>query len=88
MLVEKTLHRCKQYLTAAYIEESEKHRAKTFHRLVLRGKLRTAFQWITEREAEGVLRHAEWCTKTGERVMEVLRTKLLRQRKTSRPLPK
>ena len=42
---------------------------------MLRGKLRTAVRWITERETGGVLQPSERCTETGERVMEVLRTK-------------
>ena len=74
ILVEETLGMCAQYLTAARREESEEHRAKTYHSLVLRGKLRTAVRWITERETGGVLQPAKLCTKTGERVMEVLRT--------------
>ena len=34
-----------------------------------------AVQLITERETGGVLQPAELCTNTGERVMEMLRTK-------------
>ena len=49
MLVEDTLHTCAQYLTAARKEEYTDYRAKTFHSLVLRGKLRTVVRWITER---------------------------------------
>ena len=75
MLLEETLRTCTQYLTAEHTEESEEHRAKTFHSLVLRGKLRTAVQWITEQDMGGILQHTELCTSTGERVMEVLRTK-------------
>ena len=51
------------------------HRVKTHHSLVLRGKLRTAVWWITERETGGVLQPGYRCTKTGYRVMKVLRTK-------------
>ena len=40
--------------------------------IVLRGKLRTAVQWITERETGEVLQPGDRCTKTGDRVMEVL----------------
>ena len=32
-------------------------------------------RWITERETGGILKPAERCTKTGERVIKVLRTK-------------
>ena len=42
MLVEDTLSSCTQYLTAARREETVDDRAKKFHSLVLRGKLRTA----------------------------------------------
>ena len=42
---------------------------------MLRGKLRTAVRWITERETGGVLQPGDRCTKTGDRVMEVLRAK-------------
>ena len=75
MLVEETLHTCAKYLTAVYREESEEHWVKTYHRLVLRGKLRTLDRWITKQETGGVLHPTEHCTKTGDRVMEVLRTK-------------
>ena len=53
MLVEDTLCKCTQYLTAACRKESEEHRSQTFHRQVLRGKLRTAVRWITEMEMGG-----------------------------------
>ena len=42
MLVEETLRTCALYLTAAGRAESKEHRAKKYHSLVLRGKLRTA----------------------------------------------
>ena len=51
-----------------------------FHSLVLRGKLQTAVRWITERETGGVLQPADWCTKTGDQVMKVLRAKHLETR--------
>ena len=75
MLVEDTLRLCTQYLTAIRREETAEHRAKTFYSLVLRGELRTAVRWITEWEKGGVLLPEDNCTKTGERVVEVLRTK-------------
>ena len=55
ILVEDLLRSCTQYLTAVRREETAEHRAKTYHSLVLRGKLRTAVRWIAEREKEGVL---------------------------------
>ena len=39
------------------------------------GKLHRSVRLITEREIGRLIRLAERCTKTGERVMEVLRTK-------------
>ena len=42
---------------------------------MLRGNLRTAVQWITKRKTGGVLQPGDRCTKTGNRVMEVLRAK-------------
>ena len=63
MLVEDTLRSSTQYLTAVRREETAEHWAKTFHGLVLRGKLRTTVRWITEREKGGVLLPEEKCTK-------------------------
>ena len=48
------------------------HRAQTFHNLVIRGKLWTAVRWITERETGRVFQPEDRCTKTWDRVMEVL----------------
>ena len=75
MLVEDTLRSSTQYLTAVRRKETADHRAKTFHGLVLRRKLRTAVRCITEPEMGEVLLPEEQCIKTGERVLEVLRTK-------------
>ena len=55
MLVEDTLRSCEEYLTVSQREETAEHRAQTYHSLVLRVKLRTAVQWITERETGGFL---------------------------------
>ena len=75
MLVEDTLRSSTQYLTTFRREETAEHRAKTFHGLVLRSKLRTAVRCITEWEKGGVLQPEEHCTKTGDRVLEVLHVK-------------
>ena len=61
--------------TVAHREESAEHRAQTYHSLVIRGKLRIAVRWIKERKTVGVLQPGYRCTKTGEKVMEVLCTK-------------
>ena len=47
MLVEDTLRSSTEYLTAVRQEETAEHRAKTFHGLVIRGKLQMAMRWIT-----------------------------------------
>ena len=75
MLVEDMLRSSTQYLTSVLREETAEHQAKTFHGLVLRGKIRTAVRWITERKKGGVLQPEDYCTKTGERMMEVICTK-------------
>ena len=75
MLVRDTLRSCGDYLTAAWRVETVKHRAQTYHSLVLRGKLRSAVRCITERETGGVLHPGGRCEKTGYRVLEVLRAK-------------
>ena len=53
MLAEDTLQACKEYLTIAQREDTAEHWAQTYHSLVLRGKLRMAVRWITERETAG-----------------------------------
>ena len=73
--MEDALRSCTQYLTDARQDETKEHWAKTYHSLVLLGKLRTAMRWRTEREKGGVLLPEDKCTKTGESVMEVLYTK-------------
>ena len=52
-----------------------------YHRLVLHGKLRTAVRWKTERETGGILHPGDWCTKTGDWLMEVLCSKKPEARK-------
>ena len=75
MLVEDTMRSCEEYLTVARREETAEHRAQTYHSLVLRRKLQTVLLWITEMEMGGVLQPGDRCKKTGDQVMEVLRTK-------------
>ena len=69
MLVGNTLR------SNARREETSENRAQTYHSLVLRGKIRSAVRWITKRETGGFLQPGKRCTKTGDRVLEVLRTK-------------
>ena len=75
MPVEDTLRTCAEYLTVARREETAEHWAQTFHSLVLQGKLQTALSWITDRETGGFLQPGDRCTKTGDQVVEVLRSK-------------
>ena len=75
MMAEDMLQACGEYLTVAWREETPENRAQTYHSLVLRGKLRTAVRWISKRDTGGVLQPRDRCTKTGNRVMEVLRAK-------------
>ena len=75
MLVEDTLCTCAEYLAVARREETVEHRAQTYHSLVLRRNIWTEVRWITERETGRVLQPGYRCTKTGDRVMEVLRAK-------------
>ena len=59
VLLEETLRTCTQYLTAVRRDDYEEHRAKTYHSLVLQGKLQMALRWITERDTGGVLQPME-----------------------------
>ena len=77
MLVEDKLRACGEYFTVAWREETAEHWSQTYHSLVLRGKIRTAVWWITKLEMSGVLQPGDRCTKTGDRVMEMLRAKHL-----------
>ena len=81
MHFEDTLKTREDYLTVVQREETAEHRSQTYHSLVLRGKLRNAVRWITEREMGGAIQPGYRCTKTGYRVMEVIRTKHLEARK-------
>ena len=49
MMVEDTLRTCEKYHTASCREEYEEHRSKTYHILVLQGKLQKVARWIIER---------------------------------------
>ena len=56
----------------------EEHRAKKFHSVGFRGKLRTVVWWVTHREKGGVAKTGDACSSTGEPVIDVLRFKNLR----------
>ena len=53
MMVEDTARMCKKNLSASRYDESEEHRARIFHGLVLRGEIRTAVLWVTEHKKRG-----------------------------------
>ena len=55
MLVEETPRTWAQYLTAACRDESEEHRAKTYHSLVIQGKIQTVVRCIMDQKTGGVL---------------------------------
>ena len=65
MLVEETLRTCAQYLTDTCRENSKEHRAKTYHILVIQGKMRATVRWITYQDTGGLLQPEELCTNTG-----------------------
>ena len=72
ILVEVTVRTCTQYLSTSRGDYSPEHKAKIYNSLVLRGKLQSEVQWITEREKGGVFQTGETCPKTGELVFGVL----------------
>ena len=72
ILSEDTVRTCKQYLGVASREDIEEKRARTHTSLVLHGMLRSAVQWILDREQGGVFQPGDTCTKTGETVLQVL----------------
>ena len=55
MLAEDTTQTCTQYLSTSMGEDTSEHREKIFYSLVIRDKLRSSVQWITNREKSGVL---------------------------------
>ena len=75
MLDKDTLRTCAEYFTVAQREELAEKRTQTYYILVLWGKLHTEVIWITEQETGGVLQTGERCTKMGDQVIEMLRTK-------------
>ena len=56
-------------------EDTSEHQTKIFHILVLRGKLRSTVQWITNRYKDCILQAGDICPKTGKTVLKVLRLK-------------
>ena len=75
MLVEDTLRTCAEYLTVDQREDLAENWEQTYHSLVLWGKIRTLVRWIAEWEKVGVIQPGEWCTTTGNQVMEMMGAK-------------
>lgn len=74
-LVEMTLYDLKTSLSRAQGITTPEQRAKTFHRKVLRGNLRSAVRYITEREKGSILYPDDIDEKTGKPVSQVLAEK-------------
>ena len=74
-MVEDMACTCKQYLFASRRNKLRENQAKNLHRLLLRGKLQTVVQWITERNKGGVLKPRDACTNKGEVFLDVLQDK-------------
>ena len=72
MMAEDTARTCIQYLTTNMDEDSKEHRAKIFHRLVIRSNLCSAVRWITDREKGGISQPGDICSKAVNHVMYVL----------------
>ncbi len=54
---------------------NEDHVIKVFTRLVLRGQIRSAVRWLTERCSGGTLSHSDVDTSSGKKVLDVLKSK-------------
>jgi hypothetical protein len=75
MLVQDTHRTAMAQLSKMRGQETEEQRGKTFSRLVLQGKLRSAVRYLTEREKGGIMLPDEIDEKTGDTVLEVLQSK-------------
>eukprot|EP00957_Ditylum_brightwellii_P012013 906307-Ditylum_brightwellii.AAC.1 len=74
-LVEDTVATARRQMPANQHQESDAHVTKTFVNMLFQGKLRQAVRWLTGREKGGSLSPNDRCTKSGEVVSEVLRSK-------------
>jgi hypothetical protein len=75
MLVQDTERTALTQLARVGGVATPEQRAKTYNRLVLQGKLRTAVCWLTEREKGCVLKPRDRDDKTGENIFNVLQSK-------------
>eukprot|EP00957_Ditylum_brightwellii_P174966 13322013-Ditylum_brightwellii.AAC.1 len=65
----------RQQMLANQHQETKAHVTKTFVNMMFQGKLRQAVRWLTCQEKGGLLSSNNRCTKSGEVVSEVLRSK-------------
>ncbi len=75
MLVQDTERTALAQLARVRGVETQEQRANKFAKLVLQGKLRSAVRWLTGRKKGGVLLPDDVDEKTGESVIDVLRSK-------------
>lgn len=76
MLIEDTVQTAKvQQLAKIQSATTPEQRAKTYHRLVLQGKLRLAVRYLTDQESSGVLMLSNQDAKTRVLVIDVLQSK-------------
>ena len=75
MLMEDTSRTCVQYLSTSRGGYYPEHRAKIYHILVLQGKIQSTVRSIMEREKGGLFQPGYTRPKTGQPVLEVLRSK-------------
>jgi hypothetical protein len=75
MLVEDTLRSMETHLTSKQGKTTPEQRTKTFHQKVLRGNIRGAVRYLTEREKGGILYPDDIDEKTGKTVQSVLESK-------------
>ena len=75
MLVQDTHRTAMAQLTKMQGKETEEQRGKTFSRLALQGKLRSAVRYLTERDGGEIMLPDEIDAKTGDTVLDVLQSK-------------
>jgi hypothetical protein len=75
MLVEDTLRSMEAHLTHKQGSTTPEQRTKTFHPNILRGSLRGAVRYLTEREKERILYPDDIDEKSGNTVQSVLESK-------------
>ena len=75
MLAEDTACTSAHYLSTSMGEDSPENWENIYHSLVIHGKLCLSVRCITDKEKSRVFHPEEICPKTGQPVLEVLRSK-------------